>query len=350
MIGNAAGDKRSSRPPESSSPTISAASHYVLTGTGFLPDHHVTVRVRYADEGVSDYLSYTTDSRGRLRGELPVSPAAESLCINASDHRPDPGGACGLLWSNTANLRGCGGECGPLSGPHRCAGGPGGPEWEQMVDQLVLPATGIVVRPARPDDGAAGLVFAAAPTAYSAVAGSEARARAAIDDLWRSPGHSASFEHAVVAESDGEVVGVLIGFPVRDRYRLHLALLRKGLRYVRPRRWPLILLGLPELIAATPRPPRQAYYVGTIAVARHARRRDIASTLGYHAELLAYHGGFPLIVAHTGSRHLPARRALERYGLRATKDRAWGYVLYVKAVGDPARYASAPEFESRAGR
>jgi ribosomal protein S18 acetylase RimI-like enzyme len=196
----------------------------------------------------------------------------------------------------------------------------------------VLPAARVVVRAARPDDHVADLVFEAASQAYTAVAGSEPRARAAIEQLWRMPGHSASFEHALVAESCGRPVGVLIGFAARDRYRLHLALLRKGLRFVSARRRPLLVAALPHLIAATPRPPRRAYYVGTIAVARHARRRDVASTLGFHAESLAQQGGFPVIVAHTGSRHGPARRALERYGLRAIKDRSWGYVLYAKSV------------------
>lgn len=195
-----------------------------------------------------------------------------------------------------------------------------------------LPAHRVVVRAARPDDHVADLVFEAAPQAYTAVAGSESRARAAIEQLWRMPGHSASFEHALVAESGGRLVGVMIGFPARDRYRLHLALLRKGLRFVSARRRTLLVAALPHLIAATPRPPRRAYYVGTIAVARHARRHDVGSTLGYHAELLAQQRGFPLIVAHTGSRHRPARLALERYGLRAIKDRSWGYVLYAKSV------------------
>jgi ribosomal protein S18 acetylase RimI-like enzyme len=190
----------------------------------------------------------------------------------------------------------------------------------------------VVVRPARPDDCAARLVFDAAPQAYAAVAGSEQRARAAIEELWRLPGHSASFEHAIVAELDGKLAGVLIGFPARDRYRLHFSLLRKGFHYVAPRRWPLLIAALPQLIAATPRPPRRAYYVGTIAIARSARRRNVASTLGYHAELLAQQRGFPVIVAHTGSRHGPARRALERYGLTSVKDRPWGYVLYAKSV------------------
>jgi GNAT superfamily N-acetyltransferase len=190
----------------------------------------------------------------------------------------------------------------------------------------------VVVRPACPDDDAAALVFDAAPQAYAAVAGSPERARAAIGELWRIPGHSASFEHALIAELDGKLAGVLIGFAARDRYRLHIALLRKGFRYVAPRRRPLLIAALPQLIAATPRPPRQAFYVGTIAIARHARRHNVASTLGYHAEMLAQQRGFPIIVAHTGSRHGPARRALERYGLTAVKDRPWGYVLYAKHV------------------
>ena len=200
-----------------------------------------------------------------------------------------------------------------------------------------LTAADVTVRPARPDDHAAALVFEAAPQAYTSVAGSELRARTAIDRLWRMPGHSASYEHALVAEVGGRLAGVLIGFPASDRYRLHLALLRKGFRYATARRWPLIPAALLQLIAATPSPPRRAYYVGTIAVARHARRRGVASTLGYHAELLAQRRGFPVIAAHTGSRHRPARLALERYGLRATTDRHWGYVLYVKSVGVPQR-------------
>jgi GNAT superfamily N-acetyltransferase len=191
----------------------------------------------------------------------------------------------------------------------------------------------VVVRPARPDDDVAGLVFDAAPQAYTAVAGSPQRGRAAIEQLWRMPGHSASFEHALVAELDGTLAGVLIGFPCRDRYRLHAALLRKGFRLVSPRRRALLIAALPQLIAATPRPPRRSYYVGTIAIAPHARRHNVASTLGYHAELLAQQHGFPVIVAHTGSRHGPARRALERYGMSALKDRSWGYVLYAKDVG-----------------
>ena len=208
-----------------------------------------------------------------------------------------------------------------------------------MTPSAPLPAPGVVVRPARPEDPAAGLVFDAARSAYSSAAGSEQRARAILERLWPLPGHSASYEHALVAELDGRLVGVLIGFPARDRHRLHFALVRKGLRHASVRRWPLLALALPQLVAATPRPPRRAYYVATIAVAGPARRHGVASTLAHHAELLAARRGFPLIAAHTGSRHLPARHALERYGAHATKERSWGYVLYVRRVGEPVEPA-----------
>ena len=194
-----------------------------------------------------------------------------------------------------------------------------------------LPSPGVAVRPARPDDAAAaGLVFDAAAPAYTQLVGSADRARRIVAELWARPGHSASFEHALVATIDGRVVGVFIGFPTRDRYRLHRALLLASLRHLSPRRWPLLAAALPPLVLATPRPPRDTYYVGTIAVAWNARRRGVASTLGHHVETAAAARGFRQAVAHTGTRHAIARRALENYGFRLKRSRPKGYALYVK--------------------
>jgi GNAT superfamily N-acetyltransferase len=178
-------------------------------------------------------------------------------------------------------------------------------------------------------------VFDAAAQAYASLAGSAERGRRVVRELWARPGHSASFEHAAVAEVDGEVAGVLIAFPVRDRYRLHRRLLFASLGHLSPRRWPLLVAALPQLVLASPRPPRDAYYVGTIAVARHARRRGVGFTLGHHAETSAGARGFPLVAAHTGTRHAVARRALEDYGMQVRRTRRNGYALYVKAVDSP---------------
>jgi hypothetical protein len=91
----------------SAAPTITVTADYIVTGAGFLPDHKVTIRVTYTAEDISDYLNYTTDPGGSLYAELPTSPATGALHITATDHRADPDGACGLLWSNTETLRAC---------------------------------------------------------------------------------------------------------------------------------------------------------------------------------------------------------------------------------------------------
>ena len=83
-------------------PTISGPGHLV-TGCGFLPDHRGAIRITRAGEDISDYLAYLTDGDGHLRSGLPKSAAA-TLYIAVTDHRPDPGGACGRLWSNTDTL------------------------------------------------------------------------------------------------------------------------------------------------------------------------------------------------------------------------------------------------------
>ena len=77
----------------------------MITGVGFLPGHKVTICVTYIAEGISDYLNYTTDLSGYLYAELPTSPGTGALHITATDHRADPDGACGLLWSNTETFR-----------------------------------------------------------------------------------------------------------------------------------------------------------------------------------------------------------------------------------------------------
>jgi hypothetical protein len=97
--------RTSSRRHAAAAPTIFAGTDYAVVGTGFLPDHEVLVRVTYTAKGVSDYLTYRTDSRGCLNADLPISPHGGVLEITATDRRDDPDGDCGLLWSNTHTVR-----------------------------------------------------------------------------------------------------------------------------------------------------------------------------------------------------------------------------------------------------
>jgi|SRR5271155_4446382 len=89
-------------PHPSATPTISAKGHLV-TGSGFLPHYPATIRITRAGEDIDDYLAYVTDGDGYLHSELPSSVTG-TLSIIATDHRPDPDGACGWLWSNACTL------------------------------------------------------------------------------------------------------------------------------------------------------------------------------------------------------------------------------------------------------
>jgi hypothetical protein len=100
------GDPALHPPPAAiAGPTITAAERQVVvTGAGFLPNSSVTIRITHADDDIADYLTYTTDADGCLTAPLPSTAVAGTAQIAASDHRPNPVGGDGLLWSNTVTV------------------------------------------------------------------------------------------------------------------------------------------------------------------------------------------------------------------------------------------------------
>jgi hypothetical protein len=83
-------------------PIISASRGQVLiTGSGFLPNRSVTIRITCSQDDVVDYLTYVSDADGGLSARLPETAVTEIGRIAVTDHRPDPDGDGGLLWSNT---------------------------------------------------------------------------------------------------------------------------------------------------------------------------------------------------------------------------------------------------------
>ncbi|GLD03293.1 hypothetical protein Mkiyose1088_51590 [Mycobacterium kiyosense] len=72
----------------------------LITGSGFLPGRSVTLRIFTTGEDVVDYLTYTADPNGHLSAALHEAVIAGEAQITATDHRLDPYGDGGLLWSN----------------------------------------------------------------------------------------------------------------------------------------------------------------------------------------------------------------------------------------------------------
>jgi hypothetical protein len=107
MIAAAADDPIRGESP--ATPAITVTRLGVVIGAGFLPDREVTVRITRPGESVSDYVTYASDRNGDLRAELPATALGGILEIAATDHRPDPGGPCDRIWSNTYTLTFVGG-------------------------------------------------------------------------------------------------------------------------------------------------------------------------------------------------------------------------------------------------
>jgi ribosomal protein S18 acetylase RimI-like enzyme len=202
----------------------------------------------------------------------------------------------------------------------------------------------LLVRPARPEDSCAPLLFASARPYYTAYAGSERRARALLGAVYGKTGHAASYECCRVAVAGDELVGVVAGFPVGAGDRLARRFVALTLPRLPPWRWPGTLMHLRAAGGVSPRPPAGAYYVDALAVDPAWHRRGIARRLLDDAETEAARAGLGSVALDTGLHNAPARALYEAYGFgereirRAPNERTAralggpGFIGYFKAV------------------
>jgi ribosomal protein S18 acetylase RimI-like enzyme len=204
---------------------------------------------------------------------------------------------------------------------------------------------GIAVRPARPDDAAAELLFLSAAPYYAAFMGSAARARGLLAGLYPRPRHTASFEVCRVAyeEDGGAVLGVLAAFPSDDGDELGRRFVRLTLARTPPWRLPALLRHLNATAVISPGPPRGLLYVDALATHPDHRRRGVARRLLEEADHLAERAGLAGVALDTGIENRAARSLYEHAGfagrgLRPAPDERTaravggsGFIGYLKA-------------------
>lgn len=202
------------------------------------------------------------------------------------------------------------------------------------------------VRPARPQDAAADLLYLSAADYYDIFAGGERRARRLLHGLFPLPGHSASWDVTWVAEIDGELAGALAGFPVVDGARAARRFLTLAGPRLPPWQWPATWRHLGAARRVSPIPPAQAWYVDALAVAPHARRLGVARALLEVAEDMARRTGATGVALDTALDN-DAGRALYSGAGFTERDRVSapdaktaaalggpGFVAYFKRLGD----------------
>ena len=101
------GNQSPTQPVRPAGPIISAYDGQVfITGTGFLPNRPITVRIAHSGDDIVDYLTYISNADGALSAPLPETAVTETGRITVTDHRPDPAGDGSMLWSNTVIVSG----------------------------------------------------------------------------------------------------------------------------------------------------------------------------------------------------------------------------------------------------
>jgi ribosomal protein S18 acetylase RimI-like enzyme len=202
----------------------------------------------------------------------------------------------------------------------------------------------VTVRPAEPDDGADDLLYVSARRYYDAYAGGEAAARRMLRRVHPRPGHSASVAVSRVAEAEGRVVGVIVGFPSGDGEELARHFLALTAPRIPPWRWPRLVRHLNAAAGLSPSPAAGSWYVDALAVAEDARRQGVARALLADAEAIARATGATGVSLDTGLENAAARRLYETGGFeqrdirRAKSERAAraiggaGFVGFFKPV------------------
>jgi ribosomal protein S18 acetylase RimI-like enzyme len=186
----------------------------------------------------------------------------------------------------------------------------------------------VTVRPAAPEDGADDLLYVSAKRYYDAYAGGEAAARRMLRRVHGRPGHPASVSLCRVAESEGRVVGVIVGFPSGQGEELARRFLTLTAPRIPPWRWPRLLRHLNAAAGMSPSPAPGSWYVDALAVAEDARRQGVARALLADAEATARAEGATGVSLDTGLENAAARRLYEASGYeqrdirRARDDRA----------------------------
>jgi ribosomal protein S18 acetylase RimI-like enzyme len=193
----------------------------------------------------------------------------------------------------------------------------------------------LIVRPAMREDAAGALLYESAKPYYDAYAGTEARARRILARVYGRPAHSASWEFCYVAEAEGEVVGVLAGFPSRRGEELARRFVAITLPRIPVWRWPGLLRHLQAAGHVAPRPPAGSWYVDALAVRHDWRRRGVARTLLGEAEHQAERNGATGVALDTGLANAPARALYEAVGFQRGLLRRAPDERIAQAIGGP---------------
>ena len=184
----------------------------------------------------------------------------------------------------------------------------------------------ITIRPARPEDApqASYLMYLSGPEfAETIFGGPESNTIRVLRELFPIPNHLYSYTHTFVAEREGRVVGLFLGFD-KGRWEVAQRAMGReiGLRWfkiIRPCHLPRMILAIIDLARTFEPLSDEDYLIEMLAVLPEMRRQGIATQLMEFAADQARSKGLRRLVLDVLAENEVARRFYEHVGFQAVK-------------------------------
>lgn len=183
----------------------------------------------------------------------------------------------------------------------------------------------VIIRPARPEDEpvASRLMYDCGPNLALTIFGKpESHAIRAFAEVFPLPDHMQSYTHAFVAESDGDVVGLFLGFDKKTWEASKRASSKIGFRWlklIRPWHTPRMIQAIIDLNRTLVPILDEDYCIQYLAVLPELRGQGIGRQLMEFAEGRARAKGLKKVVLDVLVENEGARRFYEELGFRGTK-------------------------------
>jgi GNAT superfamily N-acetyltransferase len=174
-----------------------------------------------------------------------------------------------------------------------------------------------MVRPARPHDDIAPLLYESGPGSYDLYFGGRERALRKLRVIARRPAHIAGYEACVVAEHEGRVAGVIAGCPLAEYDTLDRRSHLLAFGHCAPWRWPAMIRVIRLDSSIDLGVPSDSWYVDALAVAPASRRRGLGRSLLAAAEERARAAGCASLALDTAVGNAAARALYESFGMEA---------------------------------
>ena len=183
----------------------------------------------------------------------------------------------------------------------------------------------LLIRPATPDDAkaCAPLILETGPEMFAHMLGASHRRLVAIlEEAFVVPDHAFSYQHAFVAERDGEVIGCMIAYPGFQSLWLGMRVARVFLGVLSLGELARTIWRAVDFFGLERGIKGHEYYVQSLAVVESARGQGVGLRMLEWAEEQCRKAGCASLAIDMAEENARARALYDRFGFRLARTKA----------------------------